>query len=551
MLDYFSAKNDKINSIDDGNNGESSQSETATDTFQYQPQESRGAGRSRGYGESRGAGDSQESRETQETQETQEPGEEHSQANPSYDKQRIKDEKINYYKNTSVNGNQTQVADNVNNTYFNFSSNIDFEEVVKRVIGVAPIVAKESFALHDPTQFAAFGEQFKDSIHFAYAISLSVFNYILIRQADNLIKSLMNHLPVIADEEGRERADRNTPYLSLHNVMGVIGGCEFDTPYGLAIGFSENTSGVLNNIWRQFPSLRDPIVIWLIDIYYTHKSGTEFENRQILNAFVKLIMLDFEDAKSRLFFRLISDPGNVWFISAVSLEIYKDSALHEEMDKLLYQWAKSADDYLWVIPCLVYSFTIYEQVYENKLYDVLYPQFKRSSLSTAAAIGPFLIESKRLRCAVVRVLEKRITATEKRLSNTAKTTIDTYLALLRYGYFLVTPKKTALPMVACDNSEQLKQLRPLMGKILSNYNIRTSLFSILSVYLEEISKYKVSTSIRNALNAYFLNAAYANPRFYNDIMRFLHNEKNAIAYEIYAFVESNKGNILQQRRMIK
>jgi len=475
------------------------------------------------------------------------------QIDPSLgDKQRVqhgKEVNVQGDRNQVVQGDNNQVADNINNNYGPSYEDIKkiAEDVYKKSTEKVAPVAKASFALHDPAQCAAFGEQYKDSVHFAYVVVMSVFDCVLIRQIDGFVKRLMECLPTVTDQEGHARADRDAPFLAMNNILGVIGGCEFSTQYGMAVGFSENTASVLHNIWFHFPALRDSITSWLLDVNDLGDRKTTFETWQIANAFVNLIRLDYEDAENRFFNHLQASPNNIYLLSTIALELYQDMEYQQPIEELLLQWMLSSSWWLWKIPCNVYAQADNknEAVCTQKLMDIMYSRFLEHYDDVCPFIGCSLYQSKRLRDVVARSLDNLLEVAQESPNDSILVAIA-YLDLLRFGYYRVTAQFPALPLVACDNPDQHRQLRPLLEIMLAKRELRQALFSLLGAYLEEISEYNVAPKICKALQAFFFNAAVASPRHYQDILRFLQGEENTLSREIHSFLASHKNGFLKK-----
>lgn len=468
------------------------------------------------------------------------------------DKQSVRHNKEKYFE-TTIAGDQAQaqVADCIVNINNYTGANIAESKGIKKISEFENPNVKASYLLHDVTQCAAFGEQFKDSIHFAYAIVMSVFDYVLIRLVDDLVKHLMVHLPTVTDEEGRARADRDAPFLALKSILSVIGGCEIETPEGLAVGFAENTAGVLRNIWFQYPSLRDSIVSWLLDINSQSNNRTDFELHQIVNAFVKLIKIDFTDAERRLFLPLASDPRNTNTLVLIALELYASCSTKKFIDSILHKWSQSPSNWHWKISCSTYALLSYDEKddeYTKKLEDVLLPRFYTYDESICRYTGLSLLQSKRLRNAIVKVLEHY---SKKAIEDEKHDLVMAifYLELVRYAYYRVTSECPILPLVACDDPTQHTLLRPVLATILEEWSLREVLFAIIGAYLDEISTYNVNEQIKKALQAFFYNAALANPRFYQDIRRFLQNETNNIATEIDCFLSGHQKRFIEKKRL--
>ena len=403
--------------------------------------------------------------------------------------------------------------------------------------------ANKEYDLSDAEQFVEFVETVKAGEHFALAIILCVFEYVELDDLQDLKSKLLKELPKITDEEGKEIAALQNAYLSINSLLKMVKGEKVILESGEhCVRLGKNRAVALRNLWQQFPGLRCCIANWLLNVCDSFEYRTNFDAVQITTAFVNILKLDFAAGTYHFFQRLYSSADKYWLIGFIAFELYNDLEYRGKILPYIYQWAESDSLWLWKSAVYVYANieTEEDDELDKKVRRALMGRFKllendASRNENLLYIGTMLTGSEKLRTLVSSIFCQLVEGTynydKKRLN------CLWYLELLRYGYYLVSSKMTALPLVACDKKQQLENLLPLLEVAISRYDTRRRLFKTLESYIKEISRYNVEKTTINHIKAFFQLIAERAPRFRNDIALFLRKCDCELAKELGDFFE--------------
>lgn len=380
----------------------------------------------------------------------------------------------------------------------------------------------QTYSLHTEKGCKEFVEQYKNSEHLAVAIVLSVFKLVYLGDLYDLIQLLMEELPDVASAEEDAPSARD-PYISVDTYLSTIGGEWFTSQEGKRyVGLGENAQKALQNLWEQFPSLRDPICRWLVRLCRNYKVRTAFDAYQMVCAFARVTRLDFEDARKRIFSRLYSNPENLGLLGNLVCKLYGEAALRGELDGLLHNWLGTRDSWLWQPACLACSFLMpglddgrFGPALERAVGRRLTPLTKNDS--TFLAI--LMLQSEYFRSLLARLLGRMVRKAGNRMERL--TTAQNYLYLLRSCYYLVDAQEPELPLVACDTKEQQQALTPVLAEVMGQIGLRKQLYAILRAYLKELGRYQYSDGFFNHLCAYFYNLTQAAPICLPDVLELL------------------------------
>ncbi len=415
---------------------------------------------------------------------------------------------------------------------------------VSKVLQNNGTVNKE-YDLSNAEQFAEFGETVKGGEQFAVAIILCVFEYVELDDLQDLKSKLLIELPKAIDEEGKEIAVYKNAYLSINSLVKTIKGEMVVLESGEhCLRLEKNRSLALKNLWQQFPEIRNHIVRWLLKVYDSFEYRTNFDIAQITAAFVNIFKLDFNASVNHFFPRLYSNPNKYWVLGFIALELYNDIAYHDKILLYVNKWAESIDSWLWKSALYVYANIKNEEEdseLDKKIKKSLINQYNLLKYDNLPYIGILLISSKRLRTLVASIFGYLI----NNVHNYSKkySICLCYLEFLRYGYYLISPKITVLPLVACDKKQQLENLFNVLKIVLSRYDTRRLLFVTLESYLKEISFYNVEKKTINHIKAFFQILAESNLQFRNDIILFLKKCSCSLAKELEEFLEDTLPSI--------
>ena len=382
-------------------------------------------------------------------------------------------------------------------------------------------------------------EVYKGGEHFAVVIILCVFEYAMLRDLQAFKQKLLHCMPKMIDHEGNETPLYQDAYISISSILNIFGGKLYITEDGeRCIGLGDTRMAALKNLWEQFPSLRDSITKWLINLYDTFEYTSNFDATRIINAFVTIFKIDFSAGETGIFPKLYSNPNRLWLLGAIALDLYNDLNNRNRILPILKKWLVSSSTWLWKSTCLVYSYMDGTDE-ESSLCDDVHKSIKQRCRSFESVdyhfVGMLLIHSNRLRSLISNIFRELTMQTPSRQE--AILFGNMYMEYLKYGYYSVSHELPALPLVACDTKEQQTNLQPLISIILPIYRIRQILFAILEAYIKEISAYTINTSIINHIKAFFALSVISSPRHKGDLLLLLQKCNCDIANDIACFLK--------------
>ena len=394
--------------------------------------------------------------------------------------------------------------------------------------------ADQTYALDNRKDCTAFVERYQNSEHLAVAIVLSIFELVYLGDLPDLKEQLMEELPeaVPAGEDAAPLA-RN-PYISVDTFLSVIGGEWFTSEEGRQyVGLGTRTQKALQNLWEQFPALRDPICRWMVRLCQNYKARTDFDAYQMVCAFARVVSIDFEDAQKRIFARLYSIQRNTGLLGNLVCKLYGEAGLEKKLEQLLQSWLSSGSNWLWQPACLACSFLM-PKLDEQRLAPALEKTIRfrlvHMSRDDSTFLAILLLQSEYFRTLLARLLCQMVQRANGRAERLA--TAQTYLYLLRSGYYLVDRRQPELPLAACDTSEQQRFLTPVLAVVLGQTSLRRQQNVILRAYLEELDHYRCSDRLFDHLCAYFYNMGSAAPDYRSDILGLLSNCRGSLAQHL-------------------
>lgn len=398
--------------------------------------------------------------------------------------------------------------------------------------------ADQTYALDIRKDCAAFVERYQNSEHLAVAIVLSVFELVYLGDLPDLKEQLMEELPeaVPAGEDATPLV-RN-PYISVDTFLSVIGGEWFTSEEGRQyVGLGTRTQKALQNLWEQFPALRDPICRWMVRLCQNYKVRTDFDAYQMVCAFARVVSIDFEDAQKRIFSRLYSSQRNTGLLGNLVCKLYGEAGLEKKLEQLLQRWLSSGSSWLWQPACLACSFLM-PKLDEERLTPALEKAVRlrlvHMSRDDSAFLAILMLQSEYFRTLLARLLCQMM---QRANGHTERLAVaQTYLYLLRDGYYLVDRRQPELPLAACDTSEQQRFLTPVLAVVLGQTSLRRQLNVILRAYLEELDHYRCSDRLFGHLCAYFCNMGNAAPDCRPDILRLLSSCRGSLAEHLREYL---------------
>lgn len=436
----------------------------------------------------------------------------------------------------TVNGNQADNLITIQNAVINGGiSSASYN--VREVLLNSHSIDKE-YNLSIPEQFAEFGETVRGGEHFAIAIILCVFEYVEMDDLQGLKSKLLAELPKVTDETGTEKGPYQNAYLSIDNLLKSINGEIVVLDSGeRCVRLGVSRSSAMKNLWQQFPEMRSHIASWLTEVAVSFEYRTNFDTFQITAAFVNILKLDFTAGSVHILSRLYSSKNHYWLLGFIALELYKDSEYCHQILPLIFEWLDSGSSWKWKSAVYVYansknddSKNFGEKVRKVLMRQYNYFEYTGKNNKDYHFLGIMLMSSGRLRTLISSTLGDRVNSTSN--SNKKRLNGLCYLVMIQYGYYLVSPQNTDLPLVACDDKKQLEKLLPVLEVVLLRNDIRLMFFNTLQSYLREISRYGIEKKTINHLKAFFQFISQRDKRFCDDIILFLKKCDCKLAEEI-------------------
>ena len=409
----------------------------------------------------------------------------------------------------------------------------------------------KTYDLTNPDDFASFGEKYKASEHFAFAIVLCVFEHVELDDLHVLKASLMHEMPKITDDEGKEIGIKQDPYFSINSFVRIVSGKFYENDESeKCVGLGDGRVDAMKNLWEQFPSLRSCISRWLLSVSDAFDYFTNFEAYQISSAFANIIKLDFSSGERHIFIRLYSNEKNSWLLGSIAILLYRDEKFSGRVVSIVRAWIHSKGHWLWkpayyfhaYVDKLVSDDDVKAELCKTLAYKIdklLDFRVDIFSIDDLFYISRFLIYSEGSRTLIAKtfkkILEKRKQYEERELL------AEFYLIFLREGYWKVSGDYQALPLVVCDNKSQLLDIQPLASVAIQKYDTKRPLFNLLQAYLKELSDYSVDEKDVKRLKAFFVLWIENNTRHTYDITKMLKDCKCRMANDILDAVKTKIG----------
>lgn len=444
----------------------------------------------------------------------------------------------------------TQIDGNISTQYiFNIDQMLGDITSIKTDKVEKSKITEKKYKLYNQSECSEFVYKYKNSLHFAYAISISLFEYVPVSSLQSLAEHLMRRLPVNLNEKGEEDNTFKNPFISLNTILSIIGAetgvitytsC-FENVSEKCVYFPEQHDQVMANFWEMFPLLRNQITSWLIESYSSaHINNGSFKAKCFINAMVNIIKLDFSDSLNRLFMQLTSNPSNKNLLTALLFTLLKDKDTNKNALELLRQWA-SSQNWLWEVPFVIFSDyksdLSFASEIESTLYYKILNSFDEENDRFFRLISGKMMTSLKLRTMISKIFRRIFIETKEKYLSKAQLI---FLMFVSYSYTFVNRKKINLPLITFDNKQQVENMEPIIISIISDYNSRHILFEILNAYIEEINDYDIQDPLLNGLKSFFYIISKNSPKYLNDILLFLKNIKNEnkVAKEIAQFLKN-------------
>ncbi|MCL2087942.1 MAG: hypothetical protein FWH14_00520 [Oscillospiraceae bacterium] len=421
--------------------------------------------------------------------------------------------------------------------------------VEKEKSTVAKPTEARQYKLYERSDCSAFVSEYKTSLHLAYAIAISMFEYIPVSDLQSLSERLLLRFPKTLDAEGKEDKTHTNPFLSLDSILGVIGAepCKvsftsrFENVTERCVCFAEAHDKVMENLWDLFPMIRSEITEWLIETDFIYQFRNAFSTSCFVRAMFNIVKLDFGDSINRLFPQLTSDPKNKYLMMRLFLLLTADEDMKKNACEILKRWAASSE-WLWEISLVVFAQSDADLPFKNELERTVTNKIRNSFDDEedwdVTIISGQMVTSAKLRTMVSGVFQKLMSKNEEDSSKNYGVALI-YLLTISNAYQFVDREDRTLPLVAFDNKLQAENIEGTLSKTITDFNLRQGLFDVLGAYLREINEYEPSQELLNRVKSFFYILSKKAPRYYGDIIRFLMRlaGKNKTAEDIMTFLQ--------------
>lgn len=374
------------------------------------------------------------------------------------------------------------VDDGIKNMFNTDSMAGGISTVEKEKSTAAQSGEKKPYKLHERSECSAFVSEYKTSFHLAYAVAISMFEYVPVSDLQSLSERLLRRLPKTLDAEGNEDKTHTNPFLSLDEILGVIGAepCKvsftsrFENITERCVCFPELHIRVMENLWDLFPMIRSEITAWLIETDFIYQFRNAFSTSCFVQAMFNIVKLDFGDSINRLFPQLISDHKNKYLMIRLFLLLTADENMKKNACEILKRWL-SSPGWLWEIPLVIYAQSNVDLPFKDELertvINKIRNRFDDVEDWTLTLIGGQMVISPKLRTLVSAIFKKLMLEDSKDKNKNFEVALI-YLLSISNAYQFVTNENMTLPLVAFDNKQQVENIEAIILHIIADFNLR-------------------------------------------------------------------------------
>ncbi len=417
--------------------------------------------------------------------------------------------------------------------------------------------AEKQYKLYERSECSEFVNKYKKSLHLAYAIAISLFEYVPVSDLQDLSERLLERLEDTLASNGEKDRTYTTPFISLDYILSIIGAktciisykSRFENVTERCVCFDFHQKKIMENLWELFPMLRNEIISWLIEVDGAFKNNNSFSTDCFVRAMVNIIKFDFADSLNRLFPQLVSESKNRDLLIRLFIILTKDEKIKDNAYKVLKQWSCSLK-WLWEIPLFIYAENIPCCSFERDLKQTLQKKILESLEGNEwnlKLISAKMLSSLKLRSMVSSIFEEEFLGCHDRQCKSSISLL--YLLTVYESYTFLSKINMTLPLVAFDDVQQAYRIKPIIHYIINDFTLRRILFNILEAYIDQINCYDISDSLLKRIKSFFYVIAKDSQRSCSDILRFLSQlqRKNKTAKDIMQFLNDT---ILHRKDLI-
>lgn len=403
-----------------------------------------------------------------------------------------------------------------------------------------PIVSKlpveKRFDLRKQEECIEFVETFKDTEYFTTAVLLCIFEAVILTDLSDLRAKLDSCLPQnYQSNTGNEEAStvlKDNSYTSLNSIFTVIGANKLVTEDGkLCVSIGENSIQALINMLEQFPVIHNLFVNFIILMTQDNRYHTIFYDSQLASSFSESWSAEVIDLRNSIYPELCANPENAYLLGNFVYKLYKK----RERDGKAILWQCLTLEKTWLWRVVSYAYILFEKnniafPFEKEFRALLVKKVNYLRKNDFYFLAELLIQSEYFRdmiCCVFSSAYKRAGKREKQ-----NVIAQTYVYLVRRGYYRVNSFFIRLPLVACDTKQQQLYLVDILERVMSDYHLRKQMYVILKAYLKELSQYHFSQTEIKHIAAFCYNMSSSNEEYREDIKEMLQECGSKVAKRV-------------------
>lgn len=409
---------------------------------------------------------------------------------------------------------------------------------------------KEQYNLCKKSDCIKFIETFKNSEYFYTAIVLCIFKIVIVSDLPDFKFKLSQCLLKDSENKDEENATyvvKEEQYIALNSILAVINGETFETENGRqCVSLGKGSIQALENILEQFPVLQDTVAKVLIQTAGDDRYHTNFYMHQIAESMAQMIFINRLDLINQVLPSLYANDANVYLLASTVYKLYTEQKRENEADEMIKEWMQGGRTWLWRPVCLVY--TLFREsgisfAYEEELKETLAKRITYFRGSDLSFLAELLMQSKYFRTMICRTFHYAYFHGESNIKK--RYLAQVYVNLVRRCYYRVNESFTELALIVCDTRKQQEYLAELLEKVMSEYRLRRQLYTMLTAYLKELSRYEFQKKVIRHIAAFFCNASLEDDNYMEDIIDFLEECDNKAAKQVITLLTNEKRGEVQ------
>ncbi|OJV62991.1 MAG: hypothetical protein BGO41_09815 [Clostridiales bacterium 38-18] len=371
---------------------------------------------------------------------------------------------------------------------------------------------------------------------FYVSVIMSLFDRTSLAEIPNLVHKLKEALLRTNNYTNQSSELENTGFTHHRAIATVLAGIEGEIYISgdgeKFIGFKEDKVRLFEVIWGQFPSLRQGIIGWLVELS-TVTINNQYNLYQICSALKKIILEDRTNAKNTIFPLLYTHKISFWALGATAYVIYNESQYRDYIASICVEWQKTEFWSAFLIFISYLENEMIEATLQTSLYSILKNKLLSGNHDDLALIAVLSSQSTHIKLAILNILNTQF---EQNKVSREKIAV-LYLKLVRHAYFFVSKEEMCLSLIVLESEKQLRLLENILKHIMSEYDFRKRLFSILKAYMTELSSFDGSAVYIEKLTLLFYVLG-CTPWYMEEIMWFLNQNQNDFTHKVIQTIQS-------------